>query len=74
MTRDEFATPERILISDFAEKHILTIKDENEFVALICSILWRRAIKNDINAIIYCEYFADTFRRLLSKDNNKNRS
>ena len=74
MTRDEFATPERILISDFAEEHILTIQDENEFVALICSILWRRAILNNINANVYCEYFADMFRKLLSMDNNKNRS
>lgn len=71
MTIDEFATPERILISDFIENHILTIQDENEFVALICSILWRRAvdIRYDVNE--YREFFNNKFKYILRMDERR---
>ncbi|MBR4623355.1 MAG: hypothetical protein IKO45_04975 [Clostridia bacterium] len=43
MTKDVFRTPERMMIADFVNEHILTLEDDNDFLALVLAMLQRRA-------------------------------
>lgn len=67
MTLKEFATPERILISNFVENHILNIEDENEFQSLIFSILWKRAAINGEQLSDYALGFIDKMTYIIIK-------
>lgn len=55
MTKDEFKTPERMMIAGFVNEHILTLEDDNDFLALVLAMLQRRAEKSKKKASQYID-------------------